>query len=158
MCIRVVAGKGGHDRYSLLTPELLEQLRLYWRQWRRHARPEDWLFPARLDPSKALDTRSAGRYFHIARNAAGIDKVGGSHTLRHCFATHLLEAGIDLNSISQLLGHAKLSTTSRYLRLARPGHSAGDRALALLANLPKVDLKNHPKAPPSSPPRPSPLH
>ncbi len=87
-------------------------------------------------PSKALDTRSAGRYFHIARNAvAGIDKVGGIHTLRHCFATHLLEAGVDLNSISQLLGHAKLSTTSRYLRMARPGHSAGDRALALLANL-----------------------
>jgi hypothetical protein len=125
MCIRVVAGKGGHDRYSLLTPELLKQLRLYWRQCRRHARPEDWLFPARLDPSKALDTRSAGRYFHIARNAAGIDKVGGIHTLRHCFATHLLEAGVDLNSISQLLGHAKLSTTSRYLRMARPGHSAG---------------------------------
>ena len=80
MCIRVVAGKGGHDRYSLLTPELLEQLRLYWRQCRRHARPEDWLFPARLDPSKALDTRSAGRYFHIARNAVGIDKVGGIHS------------------------------------------------------------------------------
>jgi len=83
MCIRVVAGKGGHDRYSLLTPELLEQLRLYWRQCRRHARPEDWLFPARLDPSKALDTHSASRYFHIARNAAGIDKVGGIHTMRH---------------------------------------------------------------------------
>ncbi len=158
MCIRVVEGKGGHDRYSLLTPELLEQLRLYWRQCRRHARAEDWLFPARLDPSKALDTRSAGRYFHIARNAAGIDKVGGIHTLRHCFATHLLEAGVDLNSISQLLGHAKLSTTSRYLRMARPGHSAGDRALALLANLPKVDVKGAPKTPPSSPPRPSPLH
>jgi site-specific recombinase XerD len=158
MCIRVVAGKGGHDRYSLLTPELLVQLRLYWRQCRRHARPEDWLFPARLDPSNALDTRSAGRYFHIARNAAGIDKRGGIHTLRHCFATHLLEAGVDLNSISQLLGHAKLSTTSRYLRMARPGHSAGDRALALLANLPKVEVTNQPKTPPPSPPRPSPLH
>jgi integrase/recombinase XerD len=57
-----------------------------------------------------------------------------------------------------LLGHAKLSTTSRYLRMARPGHSAGDRALALLANLPKVEVKNQPKTPPSSPPRPSPLH
>lgn len=71
---------------------------------------------------------------------------------------HLLEAGVDLNSSSQLLGHAKLSTTSRYLRMARPGHSAGDRALALLANLPKVDVKRRPKAPSSSPPRPSPLH
>jgi integrase/recombinase XerD len=158
MCIRVVAGKGGHDRYSLLTPELLEQLRLYWRLCRRHARAEDWVFPARLDPSKALDTRSAGRYFYAARNAAGIAKVGGIHTLRHCFATHLLEAGVDLNSISQLLGHAKLSTTSRYLRMARPGHSAGDRALALLANLPKVEVKSQPKAPSSAPPRPSPLH
>jgi integrase/recombinase XerD len=93
-----------------------------------------------------------------SRHAAGIDKVGGIHTLRHCFATHLLEAGVDLNSISQLLGHAKLSTTSRYLRMARPGHSAGERALALLANLPRVDVKYAPKAPPSSPPRPSPLH
>jgi integrase/recombinase XerD len=87
MCIRVVAGKGGHDRYSLLTPELLEQLRLYWRQCRRHARPEDWLFPARLDPSNALDTRSAARYFYFARNVAGIDKVGGIHTLRHYSAS-----------------------------------------------------------------------
>jgi site-specific recombinase XerD len=152
MCVRVVAGKGGHDRYSLLTPELLEQLRLYWRQCRRQARAEDWVFTARLDTSKALDTRSAGRYFYVARNAAGIAKVGGIHTLRHCFATHLLEAGVDLNSISQLLGHSKLSTTSRYLRMARPGHSVGDRALALLANLPKVE----PKAP--SPPPPSTLH
>jgi integrase/recombinase XerD len=147
MCIRVVAGKGGHDRYSLLTPELLEQLRLYWRLCRPHARAEDWVFPARLDPSKSLDVRSAERYFYAARNAAGIAKVGGIHTLRHCFATHLLEAGVDLNSISQLLGHAKLSTTSRYLRMARPGHSASDRALALLAHLPDVEPK-----PPSSPP------
>jgi len=155
MCIHVIAGKGGHDRYSLLSPELLDQLRLYWRQCRRTAQAEDWLFPARLDPSQHLDTRSAGRYFYAARNAAGIAKVGGIHTLRHCFATHLLEAGVDLNSISQLLGHAKLSTTSRYLRMARPGHSAGDSALALLAHLPKVE----PKAPlsPPTPPRP-PLH
>ena len=150
MCIRVVAGKGGHDRYSLLSPELLEQLRLYWRRCRRHARAEDWVFPARLDPSKALDTRSAGRYFYAARNAAGIAKVGGIHTLRHCFATHLLEAGVDLNSISQLLGHAKLSTTSRYLRMARPGYSVGDRALALLAHLPKVEPKAASAPPPAS--------
>ena len=150
MCIRVVAGKGGHDRYSLLSPELLEQLRRYWRRCRRHARAQDWVFPARLDPSKALDTRSAGRYFYAARNTAGIAKVGGIHTLRHCFATHLLEAGVDLNSISQLLGHAKLSTTSRYLRMARPGYSVGDRALALLAHLPKVEPKAASAPPPAS--------
>jgi integrase/recombinase XerD len=158
MCIRVVAGKGGHDRYSLLTPELLEQLRLYWRRCRRHARLEDWLFPARLDPSKPLDTRSAGRYFYAARNAAGVSKVGGIHTLRHCFATHLLEGGVDLNSISQLLGHAKLSTTSRYLRMARPGFSAGDHALALLEQLPKLKHKAASSPPPKPKQKPSVVH
>ena len=138
MCIRVVQGKGGQDRYGLLTPELLEQLRLYWRTCRRRARGADWLFPSRSNPSRSLDRASGQRYYYLARDAAGITKAGGIHTLRHCFATHLLEAGVDLNSISRLLGHAQLSTTSRYLRMARPGHSAGGDALALLSQLPKV--------------------
>jgi integrase len=85
-----------------------------------------------------------------SRNAAGITKVGGIHTLRHCFATHLLEAGVDLHSISKLLGHAKLSTTSRYLQMPRPGYSVGDDALALLAQLPKT--------PPTPPSPPQPRH
>ena len=136
MCIRVIQGKGGHDRYSLLTPELLDQLRLYWRQCRARRGLRTgcsrlgWIRPG-------AGPRSGERYFYLARNAAGIDKLGGIHTLRHCFATHLLEAGVDLNGVSQLLGHAQLSTTSRYLRMARPGHSAGDRALALLASCPR---------------------
>jgi len=138
MCIRVVQGKGGKDRYSLLTPDLLEQLRLYWRTCRVGATKEDWLFASRYDPSQALACGSGQFYYYTARTAAGITKVGGIHSLRHAFATHLLEAGVDLNSISSLLGHAQLSTTSRYLKLARPGHSAGDSALALLSQLPQV--------------------
>ena len=88
---------------------------------------------------------SGQRYYYLARDAAGITKVGGIHTLRHCFATHLLEAGVDLHGVSKLLGHAHLSTTSLYLRMARPGDAAGDNALALLSQLPK-------SPPPSSPP------
>jgi integrase/recombinase XerD len=150
MCIRVVQGKGGQDRYGLLTPELLDELRLYWRTCRRHAHSVDWLFPARSNPSRPLDRTSGQRYYYLARDGAGITKVGGIHTLRHCFATHLLEAGVDLNSISRLLGHAQLSTTSRYLRMARPGYSAGGDALALLAQLPKT--------PPTPPSPPQPRH
>ena len=150
MCIRVVQGKGAQDRYGLLDGELLEQLRLYWRTCRRHAHGADWLFPARSNPSRPLDRSSGQRYYHLARDAAGITKVGGIHTLRHCFATHLLEAGVDLNSISKLLGHAHLSTTSRYLRMARPGYGAGGDALALLAQLPKT-----PPTPPTPPAPPT---
>ena len=138
MCIRVVNGKGGQDRYALLAADLLAQLRLYWTTCRCGARAEDWLFPARRDASRPLDDGSAQRYYYVARDAAGISKVGGIHTLRHCFATHLLEAGVDLHGISKLLGHAHLSTTARYLRMARPGHAAGAGALALLSQLPKA--------------------
>ena len=136
MCIRVLQGKGGQDRYGLLTPELLELLRMYWRTCRAGASGADWLFPSRSNASRCIDRTSGQRYYYLARDAAGITKLGGIHTLRHCFATHLLEAGVDLNSISKLLGHAHLSTTSRYLRMARPGYSAGGHALSLLAQLP----------------------
>jgi site-specific recombinase XerD len=138
MCIRVVQGKGGKDRYSLLTPDLLEQLRLYWRTARVGAKADDWLFTRRCDRSQPLDCGSGQFYYYTARAAAGITKVGGIHSLRHAFATHLLEAGVDLNSISNLLGHAQLSTTSRYLKMARPGMSTGGEALALLSQLPQV--------------------
>lgn len=138
MCIRVVQGKGGKDRYALLTPDLLEQLKLYWRTCRVGAKGDDWLFTSRRDPTQALACGCGQYYYYTARSAAGITKEGGIHSLRHAFATHLLEAGVDLNSISKLLGHAQLSTTCRYLQMARPGISTGGAALALLSQLPSI--------------------
>ena len=167
MCIRVVGGKGGQDRYALLSADLLARLRLYWQACRRGARDTDWLFPAQRDPARPLDGGVGQRWYYAARNAAGITKRGGIHLLRHCFATHLLEAGVDLNSVSQLLGHAHLSTTSGYLRLARPGQGAGADAMALLSNLPvppapraagdapEVPAHTAPDGRPSSSPAPS---
>lgn len=144
MCIRVIQGKGGKDRYSLLTPDLLEQLKLYWRTCRVGAKAQDWLFTSHRDPAQPLDYASGQYFYKKARKNAGITKQGGIHSLRHAFATHLLEAGVDLNSISKLLGHANLSTTSRYLQMARPGISTGGAALALLSQLPPI-LPSSPK-------------
>ena len=114
MCLKVHQGKGAKDRYTLLSPRLLEALRLYWRS----ARPRFWLFPNRSGEGPIYD-QMAQRMYHGARAAAGIERSGGIHTLRHCFATHLLEAGVDLHTIQRLLGHGQLTTTMRYLHLAR---------------------------------------
>ena len=145
MCIRVVQGKGAQDRYALLDEGLLVQLRQYWLNCRRGASGTDWLFPASRDASRALDVGMGQRYFNAARHAAGITKRGGIHLLRHGFATHLLEAGVDLNSVSKLLGHAHLSTTAAYLRLAQPGKGSPANALALLANLPRPQPRAQPQ-------------
>lgn len=134
MCVRVVQGKGAKDRYVPLPPDLLVQLRA----WCKLARPRHWLFAAQSQPGKPLNEDSASRWYHAARAAAGIGKSGGIHTLRHCYATHLLEAGVDLHSLSQWLGHRHVSTTMRYLHLARPDAPDGIRSapLALLTALP----------------------
>ena len=131
MCIRVVAGKGGKDRYTLLSPSLLEALRVYW----RICRPRNWLFPRATDAAQPFDISSAQRAYYRARDRAGITKTGGIHTLRHAFATHLLEAGVDLATLAKLLGHGHLSTTQRYLHLARPGSIPHDSPLDLLRRL-----------------------
>jgi site-specific recombinase XerD len=131
MCIRVVAGKGGKDRYTLLSPSLLEALRVYW----RICKPRVWLFPRATDAAQPFDISSAQRAYYRARDRAGITKTGGIHTLRHAFATHLLEAGVDLATLAKLLGHGHLSTTQRYLHLARPGSVAHDSPLDLLRRL-----------------------
>jgi integrase/recombinase XerD len=134
MCVRVVQGKGARDRYVPLSAELLELLRRYWRA----ARPALWLFPASRDVRQPLQIKSAQRWFYCARDGAGITKRGGVHTLRHCYATHLLEAGVDLYCVQQWLGHKHFSTTTRYLHLARPEAPDGAqrRPLALLGALP----------------------
>lgn len=131
MCIRVVAGKGGKGRYTLLSPSLLEALRVYW----RICKPRDWLFPRTTDAARPFDVSSAQRAYYRARDRAGITKTGGIHTLRHAFATHLLEAGVDLATLAKLLGHGHLSTTQRYLHLARPGSIPHDSPLDLLRRL-----------------------
>ncbi len=127
MCLKVRQGKGGKDRYTLLSPHLLEALRTYWRD----ARPRLWLFPNRTGTGP-IDITTAQRIYYAARNAAGIAAEGGIHTLRHAFATHLLEGGVDLYRIGRLLGHAHLSTTSRYLHLARSSLTGNTSPLDLL--------------------------
>lgn len=114
MCLKVRQGKGSEDRYTLLSPRLLEALRRYWRE----QRPHHWLFP-NASGSAPIDVSTAQRMYCAARDAAGIPREGGIHCLRHAFATHLLESGADLPTIQRLLGHGYISTTMRYLHLAR---------------------------------------
>ena len=127
MCLKVRQGKGGQDRYTLLSPRLLETLRLYWCQ----SRPRQWLFPNRAGTAP-IDVSTAQRMYCAARDAAGIAREGGIHCLRHAFATHLLEAGVDLPTIQHLLGHGYISTTMRYLHLARSRLTGTTSPLELL--------------------------
>lgn len=113
MCIKVRQGKGGKDRYTLLSPRLLETLRLYWRAYR----PTLWLFP-NPDGTRPIDLKTAQRIYCAAREKAGLGREGGIHSLRHSFATHLLESGVDIHTIQCLLGHGHVSTTTRYFHLA----------------------------------------
>ena len=113
MVIRVEQGKGRKDRYVMLSPHLLELLRAWWRA----ARPQGWLFPGR-DPVQPMTTRQLNRACHAAAHMAEIGKPVSMHTLRHSFATHLLEQNIDIRVIQVLLGHAKLDTTALYTRVA----------------------------------------
>ena len=127
MCIKVRQGKGGQDRYTLLSPRLLETLRLYWHD----RRPRSWLFPNAAGDGP-MRIEMAQRMYCAARDAAGIPREGGIHTLRHAFATHLLEAGVDLPTLQRLLGHGHISTTMRYLHLARSHITGTTSPLELL--------------------------
>src|ERR1700676_3495106 len=113
MVIRVEQGKGRKDRYVMLSEHLLALLRAWWRE----ARPQGWLFPGqnRVNP---LTTRQLNRACHAAALMAEIDKPVSLHTLRHSFATHLLEQKTDIRVIQVLLGHKKLDTTALYTRVA----------------------------------------
>ena len=113
--IRVEQGKGRKDRYAMLADDLLALLRVWWRAGHEKGvmLPGGWLFPGR-DPIDHLTTRQLARLFQSALEAAGIDKKASLHTLRHSFATHLLEQKVDIRVIQVLLGHAKLNTTAHY--------------------------------------------
>jgi len=113
MTLRVEQGKGQRDRYVMLSPQLLELLR----DWQRAAQPWAWLFPGQ-NPVNPMTARQLGRAVHAAAREAGIAKRVSPHTLRHSFATHLLEQNVDIRVIQVLLGHAKLETTALYTRVA----------------------------------------
>jgi site-specific recombinase XerD len=119
MTLRIEQGKGGKDRYAMLSPVLLARLRAWWRVARAQGKMLDggWLFPG-INPIDSLSTRQLNRAVHAAAKAAGIDKRVSMHTLRHCFATHLLEQKVDIRVIQVLLGHKKLETTSMYTHVA----------------------------------------
>ena len=119
MLIRIEQGKGGKDRNAMLSPHLLALLRLWWRDGKRRnlMMPHGWLFPSR-SPIEPISTRQINRVTHRAAEAAGLVKPVSPHTLRHSFATHLLEDGTDIRVIQVLLGHAKLDTTALYAHVA----------------------------------------
>jgi len=127
MTIRVEQGKGGQDRYTVLSGHLLAALRDYWKS----ARPSTWLFPS-SETGRPLDRVQIDARYQTAKGRAGITKPGGIHGLRHAFATHLLEAGVDLHTIQRLLGHRHISTTTRYLQLTRHTEMGPDSPLDLL--------------------------
>jgi integrase/recombinase XerD len=119
MTLRVEQGKGQKDRYAMLSPILLERLRVWWRVARAQCKMLDggWLFPG-LNPIESLSTRQLNRAIHAAAEAAGIDKRVSMHTLRHSFAPHLLEQKVDIRLIQVMLGHKKLETTALYAQVA----------------------------------------
>lgn len=119
MTLRVEQGKGQKDRYAMLSPVLLERLRFWWRAARAQGKMFDggWLFPG-LNPITPLSARQLSRAIHIAADAAGIEKRISMHSLRHAFATHLLEQKVDIRLIQVLLGHKKLETTALYTQVA----------------------------------------
>jgi len=114
MTITVHQGKGNRDRVVMLSPLLLDTLRQYW----HHQKPKEWLFPGR-NPDQPISGNDIFMVFHNAVRRAGISKKVCPHSLRHSFATHLLESGTDLRTIQILLGHRSLKTTSRYLHVSQ---------------------------------------
>jgi site-specific recombinase XerD len=119
MMLRVEQGKGHKDRYAMLSPILLERLRCWWRLGHAQGKilPGGWLFPG-MNPVDPVTTRQLNRAIHAAAEAAKIDKRVSMHTLRHSFATHLLEQKVDIRVIQVMLGHKKLETTALYTQVA----------------------------------------
>lgn len=119
MVLRIEQGKGGKDRYAMLSPVLLERLRTWWKVAHAQGKmlPGGWLFPG-MNPVNPASPRQLNRAVNAAADAAQIDKRISMHTLRHSFATHLLEQKVDIRIIQVLLGHKKLETTALYAHVA----------------------------------------
>jgi site-specific recombinase XerD len=114
MLIRINHGKGNKDRYSLLSERLLVELRTYW----KIACPQPWLFPG-SKANQPMPSGTAQKIYNQARRRAGIEQGSGFHTLRHSFATHLFDAGVDPHTIQLLLGHRSIKTTLKYVHVSR---------------------------------------
>lgn len=130
MVLRIEQGKNRKDRYVMLSPRLLEALRVYWKL----ERPTTWLFPGDI-PEQPISKGAVEKACQRAHRAAGIRKPITPHSLRHAFATHLLEAGTDVRRIQLLLGHRSLATTSRYLKIATSTVCATTSPLDLLPQI-----------------------
>jgi integrase/recombinase XerD len=115
MLIRVVQGKGHKDRHTLLSQKALETLREYWKEYQ----PKNWLFPGDIKAKEHVPVTTIQGVFKRAKIVSGITMPASCHTLRHSFATHLLEAGVDLHTIQLLLGHASIRTTTVYLHVSK---------------------------------------
>jgi len=128
MVIHIEQGKGRKDRYVMLSPRLLMLLRTYWKT----VRPKEWLFTG-YKPNQHLSVRALQVVCHNAWQNSGLTKPVTMHSLRHCFATHLLEKGTDLRTIQLLMGHRSLATTGRYLSVATSSICSTASPLDLLA-------------------------
>ena len=128
MLIRVVQGKGRKDRYSLLASRILKELRTYW----KNERPHPWFFPGQKRHCH-MGKRMAQTIYSTALRKASLQRGGGIHTLRHCFATHLMEAGFDIRIIQDLMGHRSILTTMRYLQVTRKNLDGTKSPLDLLS-------------------------
>lgn len=144
MMIRIVNGKRAKDRYTLLSPRLLDELRAYWKAYR----PNRWLFPG-FRPERPFSDDKARTVYNQAKVKAGIRKGGSIHVLRHCFATHLLEAGVDLRTIQILMGHSSISSTTWYLHLTRKALAKTRSPLDLLDLSHLPSFQEVPPCPPS---------
>jgi integrase/recombinase XerD len=130
--LRVELGKGRKDRATLLSAVLLRELEHYWRV----CRPRHWLFPSSRDPRRPLPEGTGQKIYHAAVARAGLRRKGGIHALRHSFATHLVEAGVELPVVQKLLGHKSLSTTTVYL------HVRAERLAQIRGPLELLDLSS----------------
>lgn len=135
MQIRIVRGKGGKDRYTVLSKRLLEELRDYWRAYR----PKHWLFPSPMFPARPITTSSASHAYRHALKLAGLPSRGGIHALRHSFATHALEQGMDLAVLQRLLGHGSLKTTAGYLHVSQVRMASAQSPLDLIDTNPQAE-------------------
>jgi len=141
--VRVEQGKGRKDRYTALAERLVAEIGRYYHVY---GRPEHWVFPQRSDVTRHIAIDVAQKLYTTAKRRAGVTKAGGIHGLRHGFATHTLEAGVDLPTLGRMLGHTCVSTTMRYL------HTTTTRVSAQISPLDRLRLGTPPEGEPPTPP------